>query len=291
MNFTKMHGLGNDYIYIDMLNNQKYKTEELSILSKKLSDRHFEIGSDGLIAIDASELADFKMRIFNSDGSEAMMCGNGLRCVGKYVFENGLTKKTDIAIETLSGIKKVKLIIKDNEVISVVADMGEPILDLMKIPALCTSNDDARVHLKIEDENYIFTPISMGNPHAVTLVKSIDKIDVNKIGEIVENDFHFPKKTNVEFVEYIDTKHIRMRVYERGSKETYACGTGASASIVYTFLNGLTEREASVELKGGIIDVNYNKRDNHVYIKGPVEEVFKGAIDDKKILRLINNSR
>lgn len=292
MTFTKMQGLGNDYIYVDMFNNRfNYSDEELSILSKKLSDRHFGVGSDGLIIIEKSKIADFKMRIFNSDGTEANMCGNGLRCVGRYVYDNELIKKTDIAVETLSGIRKVKLLIKDEEVKSVIADMGEPIFDLMKIPALCTSNDDSRVHLKVEGVDYILTPISMGNPHAVTIVKSVDDIDVNSVGELIENDFHFPEKTNVEFVELIDSNNIKMRVYERGSKETYACGTGASAAVVYTFLNGITNREVTVNLKGGLLDVNYNKRDNHVYIKGPVNEVFKGEVDDKKILKLINYSR
>lgn len=292
MTFTKMHGLGNDYIYVDLFNNKfNYTDEELSIISRKLSDRHFGIGADGLIIIEKSEIADFKMRIFNSDGGEAKMCGNGLRCVGRYVYDNNLIKKTDINIETLSGIRKVRLLLKDNKVESVIGDIGEPVFDLMKIPALCTSNDDKRVHIKIEGNNYILTPISMGNPHAVTIAKSVDDIDVNKVGEIIKNDFHFPEKTNVEFVEYIDPNNIKIRVYERGSKETYACGTGASAAVVYTFLNGLTEREVRVNLKGGTLDVNYNRKDNHVYIKGPVEEVFKGELDNKKILKLINNSR
>lgn len=292
MTFTKMHGLGNDYIYIDMISNKyDYSDDELVVLSKRLSDRHFGIGSDGLITIEKSEIADFKIRIFNKDGSTAGMCGNGIRCVGRYVYDNKLTTKTDISIETLSGIKKVKLIIEDNEVKSVIADIGKPILDLMKIPALCTSNDSKRIYLKIDNNDYILTPISMGNPHAVTLVKSIDDIDVNRVGELIENDFHFPEKTNVEFVEYVDPSNIKMRVYERGSKETYSCGTGAGASIVYTFLNGLTKREVKVSLMGGVLDVNYNKKDDHVYIKGPVHEVFKGSVDDTKILKLINNSR
>ena len=276
MTFTKMHGLGNDYIFIDLFNNNlELNNDQYSIMSKILSDRHFGVGSDGLIIISKSDKADFKMKIFNSDGSKAEMCGNGLRCASAYAYIRGLTKNKEQLVETDSGIKKTMLFMNNNEIESVLVDLGEPkVYDSFS--------------LSIEDNNYIITPISMGNPHAVTLVKSLD-IDVNKIGNIIENDSHFPNKTNVEFVEYIDPNNINMRVYERGAGETYACGTGAAASTVLTYTKGLTNRIVKVKLPGGVLDINYDS-DNHVYLKGPIEVVYNGALDQKKIIKLVNNT-
>ena len=272
MIFTKMHGLGNDYIFIDLFNNDlELNNDQLSIMSKILSDRHFGVGSDGLIVISKSEIADFKMQIFNSDGSMAEMCGNGLRCASAYAYLRGITKNINQKVETDSGIKNAKLFMNGNDIESVLVDLGEPIVY-------------DRVNTNIDDNDYIITPISMGNPHAVTLVNSLD-LDVDKIGKILSNKYN----ANVEFIKYIDPNSINMRVYERGVGETYACGTGAGASAVFTYLNGLTNRKVKVNLLGGNLDINYSD-DNHVYLKGPVEVVYSGALDQKKILKLVNNT-
>lgn len=274
MKFTKMHGLGNDYIYIDCTKN-KNKIDTPEELSKKVSDRHFGIGSDGLILICDSDKCDFKMRMFNADGSEAEMCGNGIRCVGKYVYDFGLTDKNKITIETKAGIKKLKLNIENEKVKTVTVDMGEPILDKNEIPFI---SDSKFVELKVLDREFIFTPVSMGNPHAITFINNLDTFDIDKYGKIVEIDKHFPNKTNVEFIEILDKNHIKMRVYERGTGETLACGTGACASVVASVLNNLTDRTVNVKLLGGSLNINYNE-DGHVYMTGEATTVFNGEID------------
>lgn len=277
MKFTKMQGLGNDYIYINCTKGYE-SIENPGELSKKLSDRHFGIGGDGIILICDSDLADFKMRMFNKDGSESEMCGNGIRCVGKYVYDFGLTKKNNITIETLAGIKNLKLNISKGKVESVCVDMGEPILDPNKIPLKCDNNKNI-IELNLLDNKFIFHCVSMGNPHAITVIDDIKNFDVNKFGKLVESDYHFPKKTNVEFIQILDTNNIKMRVFERGSGETLACGTGACASVVSCVLNGLTERKVKVNLLGGFLDIEYNESDNHVYMTGPAVTVFKGEIE------------
>ena len=274
MKFTKMHGLGNDYIYIDCTKN-KNKIDTPEELSKKVSDRHFGIGSDGLILICDSDKCDFKMRMFNADGSEAEMCGNGIRCVGKYVYDFGLTNKTEITIETKAGVKDLKLNVENNRVKTVTVDMGKPILNKEEIPFI---SDSKFVELKVLDREFVFTPVSMGNPHAITFIKELDTFDIDKYGKIVESDSHFPNKTNVEFVEIIDKNNIKMRVYERGTGETLACGTGASASVVAAYLNNLTDRTVNVKLLGGSLNINYNE-DGHVYMTGEATTVFNGEID------------
>lgn len=274
MKFTKMHGLGNDYIYIDCTNN-KNKIDTPEELSKKISNRHFGIGSDGLILICDSAKCDFKMRMFNADGSEAEMCGNGIRCVGKYVYDFGLTNKEAISVETKAGVKFLKLNPKNGKIETVTVDMGEPILDKDEIPV---NTDGKFVELKVLDREFIFTPVSMGNPHAITFINNLDNFDIDKYGKIVESDSHFPNKTNVEFIEIIDRKHIKMRVYERGTGETLACGTGACASVVASFLNNLTDRTVNVKLLGGSLTINYNE-DGRVYMTGEATTVFKGEID------------
>jgi len=275
MKFTKMHGLGNDYIYIDCTKN-KNNIETPGELSKTLSDRHFGIGSDGIILICDSDKCDFKMRMFNADGSEAEMCGNGIRCVGKYVYDFGLTDKTNITIETKAGVKRLGLNANNGKISTVTVDMGEPILDKEKIPV--NPNNGKFVELKVLDKDFIFTPVSMGNPHAITFINNIDSFDVDKYGKIVESDSHFPNKTNVEFIEIIDRNHIKMRVYERGTGETLACGTGACASVVASVLNNLTDRTVNVKLLGGSLNINYNE-DGHVYMTGEATTVFNGEID------------
>ena len=277
MKFTKMQGLGNDYIYINCTKGYE-SIENPGELSKKLSDRHFGIGGDGIILICDSDLADFKMRMFNKDGSESEMCGNGIRCVGKYVYDFGLTKKNNLTIETLAGIKNLKLNISKGKVESVCVDMGEPILEPNKIPLKCDNNKNI-IELNLLDNKFIFHCVSMGNPHAITVIDDIKNFDVNKFGKLVESDYHFPKKTNVEFIQILDTNNIKMRVFERGSGETLACGTGACASVVSCVLNGLTERKVKVNLLGGFLDIEYNESDNHVYMTGPAVSVFKGEIE------------
>ena len=277
MKFSKMHGLGNDYIFINCTKGYE-KIENPEELSRKLSNPHFGIGGDGIILICNSNIADFKMRIFNKDGSESEICGNGIRCVGKYVYDFGLTKKEEITIETLAGIKNLKLNIDKGKVTSVKVDMGEPILEPNKIPIIC-DNDKNKVELNLFGDVFIFHCVSMGNPHAITLINDIEKFDVVKYGKIVESDKHFPNKTNVEFVQVLDKNTIKMRVYERGSGETLACGSGACASVVSCVINGLTKRNVRVNLLGGYLNIEYNENNNHVYMTGPAVLVFNGEIN------------
>lgn len=262
MFFTKMHGIGNDYIIINLFDNNINNLKELSI---KLSNRNYGIGGDGIITIEPSKICDFKMRIYNSDGSEAEMCGNGIRCLGKYVYDNKMTDKELIKVETKSGVKVLKLHIKDKKVSSVTVDMGEPVF---------IDNID----LNVLDNNYSIHNVSMGNPHAVTIVDNVDSIDVKNIGSLISNNKHFPNKTNVEFIELIDKNNIKMRVYERGSGETLACGTGASASVASCNKMGLTNRKVKVKLLGGDLDIKYDIN-NHLYMTGSVAKVFDGNID------------
>ena len=283
--FTKMEGIGNDYVYIDCTKRElKNKTE----LAKILSRRHFGVGSDGLILIEESKIADFKMQIFNVDGSEAEMCGNGIRCVGKYVYDKGLTDKTTLKIETLAGVKILNLNVEDGKVKTVRVDMGEPILDYKLIPArdgkIYKSKDGIKfykVNININYDLKELTCVSMGNPHGVDFTNNIDKLDLKKVGSLIEKDEHFPNKVNAEFIEIINKNNIKMRVWERGVGETLACGTGACASVVASILNGYTDRTVTVELLGGKLDIEWNKEDNHVYMTGPAKTVFEGTIDEK----------
>lgn len=273
--FTKMHGLGNDYVYMDAIHQN---IENESSLAQFVSNRNFGIGSDGLILICKSDVADFKMRMFNSDGSEAEMCGNGIRCVGKFVFDKGLTNKTEVKIETLAGIKTLKLNIKKGKVSTARVDMGEPILEPKEIPVISNEDIVKNLEISVEDRNFRFTCVSMGNPHAITFVDDTKNFDVEKYGKVIEVDKNFPRKTNVEFIEVIDKNNIKMRVWERGAGETLACGTGACASTVACILNGLTDRKVNVELLGGTLEIEWNKEDNHVYMTGPAVTVFEGEL-------------
>ena len=273
--FTKMQGLGNDYVYIDAINQN---IEDMSSLAKFVSDRHFGIGSDGLILICKSDIADFKMRMFNSDGSEAEMCGNGIRCVGKFVYDKGLTDKKTLTIETLAGIKTLKLNTKEGKVETVKVDMGEPILDPEKIPVISDEKPVKNLLLKAEDKEFKFTCVSMGNPHAITEVEETEKFDVEKYGKVLEVNKAFPNKTNVEFIKILDKEHIKMRVWERGAGETLACGTGACATAVACYLNGKTNRKVEVELLGGKLYIEWNEKDNHIYMTGPAVTVFEGVL-------------
>lgn len=278
--FTKMHGLGNDYVYIDAINQ---KIENESSLAKFVSNRHFGIGSDGLILICKSEIADFKMRMFNSDGSEAEMCGNGIRCVGKFVYDKGLTNKTTVKIETLAGIKTLILNTKDGKVGTARVDMGEPILEAEKIPVISTEKTVKNLELEAENKRFKFTCVSMGNPHAITIVENTKEFDVEKYGKVLEIDKAFPKKANIEFAQILDRQNINMRVWERGAGETLACGTGACATAVACNLNGLTDRKVNIELLGGTLNIEWNETDNHVYMTGPAVTVFDGELYEEAI--------
>ena len=274
--FTKMQGLGNDYVYIDCVTSNLC-IKDISSLAQFVSERHFGIGSDGLILICKSDVADFKMRMFNSDGTEAEMCGNGIRCVGKLVYDKKLTTKTELNIETLAGIKKLQLHVENEKVKTVTVDMGEPILEAEKIPIL-PNNKETRLTLNVEEREFILDCVSMGNPHAITQIDDLENFNINKYGPILEKDKHFPNKTNVEFIKVIDREHVKMRVWERGAGETLACGTGACAVAVACILNNLTERNICVELLGGSMQIEWNGNDKHVYMTGPAETVYEGEL-------------
>lgn len=277
MKFTKMQGIGNDYVYVDCT--KENKIENPAELSKKVSNRHFGIGSDGLILIENSNVADFKMAIYNADGSQAEMCGNGIRCFAKFVFDKGLINKENITIETLAGIKQLKLSTENGKVKKVRVDMGEPILEAKKIPVISDKNPVIDLQLQAADKTFTATCVSMGNPHAITFVNNVEEFDVEKYGKILEIKKEFPKHSNIEFVELIDKNNIKMRVWERGSGETLACGTGSCASVVACILNNKTERKVNVHLLGGTLEIEWNKQNNHVYMEGPAEIVFEGEIE------------
>ncbi|CDA16844.1 diaminopimelate epimerase [Clostridium sp. CAG:571] len=278
--FTKMHGLGNDYVYIDCTEEQKIKN--ISSLAQFISNRHFGVGSDGLILICKSDIADFKMRMFNYDGTEAEMCGNGIRCVGKFVYDKGLTKKDNITVETLAGIKKLKFNIKEGNVETVEVDMGEPILEPYKVPVISEEAIVKNLKIKARENEFKFTCVSMGNPHAITIVDNTKDFNIEKYGPVLEKDEHFPRRANIEFIELVDKNNIKMRVWERGAGETLACGTGACASVVACALNGYIENEANVELLGGTLKIRWDKENNHIYMTGPATTVFEGEIDYKE---------
>ena len=275
--FTKMHGLGNDYVYMDAINQ---KIENRSELAKFVSDRHFGIGSDGLILICPSEKADFRMQMFNQDGSEAEMCGNGIRCVGKFVYDKGLTNKTTITVETLAGIKTLVMTEKNGKIEAVRVNMGEPILEPKLIPVISEENPVKNLQLKAEDKEFKFTCVSRGNPHAVAFIEEdVNDFDICKYGAKLEVNKAFPNKANIEFINVIDDKTLKMRVWERGAGETLACGTGACASAVAAMLNGYTSREVTVHLLGGDLKIEWSKADNHVYMTGTATTVFEGEIE------------
>ncbi len=281
MMFFKMQGLGNDYVYIDCINGKE--PIDIKNLTRKLSNRHFGVGSDGLILLCKSKVADLKMRMFNSDGSEAQMCGNGIRCVAKLAYELGLICEEITTIETLSGIKTLKLNIVKGKVKTVEVDMGAPILEATKIPVSSSAKiEDKKVkaEVKVKNRKIELTCVSMGNPHAVTFVNDIKNFKVAEYGPILENADIFPEKANIEFVEVVDKNNIKMRVWERGSGETLACGTGACSSVVASSLNGYTERKVNVQLLGGNLEIEW-KPNNHVHMTGPAVTVFKGEWIDE----------
>ena len=261
MRFTKMEGLGNDYVYLNCL---ERTPPDLPELARRVSDRHFGVGSDGLICVCPSEQADFRMRMFNADGSEGEMCGNGIRCVGKFVYDKGLTDKTTVSVETKAGVKVLELQLgADGLVSAVTVDMGAPAVEKPR-------------DITVDGRSYTVTPVSMGNPHAVLYLEGIDGLDLPKIGPGFEHHPSFPNRTNTEFVEVTDRTHLRMRVWERGSGETLACGTGACAVLAATASAGRCERSAEVALLGGVLRICWDEADGHIYMTGPAVTVFEG---------------
>ena len=276
MKFTKMHGLGNDYVYVNCF---EEKIDNPPAVARFVSDRHFGIGSDGLIMINPSKTADFEMEMYNADGSRGEMCGNGIRCVAKYVYDYGLTDKTQISVETLGGIKYLDLTIEDGKVSLVKVDMGKPKLEADLIPIISEREQVIDEPIEVDEKEYHMTGVSMGNPHAVIYVDDVKGLDLEKIGPKFENHERFPKRINTEFVHCIDRQTVEMRVWERGSGETLACGTGACAVAVASILNGYTEREVEIRLLGGNLQIEWNEEDNHVYMTGPATVVFDGEIE------------
>ena len=276
MKFTKMQGLGNDYVYVNCF---EEKIENPSELAVKVSDRRFGIGSDGLILIRPSEVADFRMTMFNADGSESEMCGNGIRCVGKYVYDYGLTDKTEVSVETLAGIKYLKFLIKDGKVDMVTVNMGEPILKPELVPVVGEGDAVIDSPIEVDGKEYKMTCVSMGNPHSVVFVDDVDNFPLHEVGPLFEHHKAFPRRVNAEFCQVIDRTHAKMRVWERGTGETLACGTGTCATAVACILNGKTEDEVTITLLGGDLIIRWDREKNVIYMTGPARVVFDGEID------------
>ena len=276
MEFVKMEGCGNDYVYVNGFNT---KIDNPNELSKIVSDRHFGIGSDGLIVINPSEVADFKMSMYNADGSEGKMCGNGIRCVAKYVYDYKMIDKEVITVETLAGIKTLKLNVENGKVKTVRVNMGSPIINAKDVPVISDKEKVINEPVVIDGKEYGITCVSMGNPHAITFVDDTDSLKIEKIGPGFEKKENFPDRVNTEFIQIIDRKTIKMRVWERGSGETLACGTGACASVVACVLNNLTDNKVTVKLLGGDLEIKYDTDENTVYMTGPARIAFTGNID------------
>ncbi len=276
MKFTKMHGIGNDYVYVNCFSET---VENPEAVSKFVSDRHFGIGSDGLILIKPSENADFEMDMYNSDGSAGAMCGNGIRCVAKYVYDYGLTDKTSISVSTRSGIKYLDLTVEDGKVVQVKVDMGAPVLKALEIPVLFDKEQVVDEPISINGKSFRMTCVSMGNPHCVVPVEDVNDLKIEEIGPEFEHNDCFPDRVNTEFIRVIDRKTVQMRVWERGAGETWACGTGACAVAVACILNGWTEEEVHVKLRGGDLKICWDKEKNTVYMTGPATVVFDGTIE------------
>ena len=274
MKFTKMQGIGNDYVYVNCL---QETIENPSELAKKISDRHYGVGSDGLIMINPSDKADFEMEMYNADGSRGEMCGNGIRCVAKYVYDYGLTDKTSISVETLAGIKYLDLTVEDGKVVLVKVYMGKPMLSPEEVPVVSEKEEVIDEQITVDGQEYRMTCVSMGNPHAVVFIdQDVKEFPLETVGVKFENHERFPKRVNTEFVNVLDRHTAQMRVWERGSGETLACGTGACAVAVACALNGLTEDEVTVKLLGGDLQIKWDREKNTVYMTGPAEVVFDG---------------
>ena len=278
MKFTKMQGIGNDYVYINCF---EETVKDPSAVARFVSDRHFGIGSDGLILIRPSQVADCEMDMYNLDGSQGAMCGNGIRCVAKYVFDHGIVNKTSISIATKSGIKYVDLTVKDGKASLIRVNMGSPILQATQIPVVADTEQVIDAPIQVDGQEYHYTAVSMGNPHATVYVEDTDSLDLAKIGPSFENHVNFPDRINTEFVQVLDKHTVKMRVWERGSGETLACGTGACAVAVASILNGHVSPDTPVTVKllGGDLQIFWNRSENLVYMTGPAVTVFDGQID------------
>ncbi len=285
MKFTKMHGIGNDYVYMDCT---KEKLENPEELARLVSDRHKGIGADGLILIQSSEEADFEMAMYNADGSYGKMCGNGIRCVAKYVYDNGLTDKTELKIVSGGAVKYLKLLVKNGKVEKVRVNMGEPVLEPEKIPVIGRGEALVGETVVVDNQVYEMTCVSMGNPHAVVFLDDVEHLKLEELGPKFENHERFPDRVNTEFVRRIDRKNLQMRVWERGSGETMACGTGACATAVAAVLNGLAERDVTVHLLGGSLEISWDEKDNCVYMTGPAATVFTGEFDLEELRTSVN---
>lgn len=275
MKFTKMQGIGNDYVYVNCFEENVKHPGKVSAL---VSDRHFGVGSDGLILIKPSLKADFKMEMYNADGSEGAMCGNGIRCVAKYVYDYGLTDQTRISIETKSGIKYVDLTVQNGKVSLVRVNMGSPVLEAAQIPIVSEKEKVINEPIVAAGTEYRMTGVSMGNPHAVVYIEDVRGLEIEKIGPAFENHPRFPDRVNTEFVRVMDEHTVEMRVWERGSGETLACGTGACAVAVASILNGYVKGEVTVKLLGGDLQIEWDREENTVYMTGPAQVVFDGEI-------------
>ena len=279
MKFTKMHGCGNDYIYVDGAR-EIIPAERKSEVVKFLSDRHFGIGGDGVIFINPSDVADFEMEMYNMDGSRSEMCGNGIRCVGKYVYDHGLTRKTSLSIVSCGKIKYLELTVEDGKVAKGRVNMGSPVLEAAEIPVVASQSPVVDTPIAVDGREYRMTCVSMGNPHAIVYVdEMIDDETMAKIGPLFEHHERFPRRVNTEFVKVLDRERVQMRVWERGTGETLACGTGACAVTVASILNGLTEDDITVELLGGNLEIFWDRKENVVYMTGPATTVFEGEIE------------
>ncbi len=278
MKFTKMHGAGNDYIYINCFEEKVDNPEQTAI---KLSDRHFGVGGDGIVLICPSETADFRMDMYNADGSRGKMCGNATRCVAKYVYDNGMTDKNEIDLETLSGIKHIKMTVKNNVVVSATVNMGAPITKPEDIPVSLEGDIVLGRVINIAEQDFAITCVSMGNPHCVTFVADPDNMDLPKIGSLFENNPIFPDRINTEFVSVLDANTLKMRVWERGSGETLACGTGACATVAAAVLNGYCEKDKDIKLKlkGGELVIRWDSKSNDIFMTGPAVTVFTGKTE------------
>lgn len=277
MKFTKMHGLGNDYVYVNCF---RENVENPSEISKMVSDRHFGIGSDGLILIKPSDVADFRMDMYNADGSQAEMCGNGIRCVGKYVYDYGLTDKTSVSVETLAGIKYLDFQVENGKVAQITVDMGKPELKAELVPVVSEQEQVINEIIHAAGKDWKMTAVSMGNPHCVIFIEEpVKDFPLEEVGPQFESHERFPKRVNTEFIQVLDRKTVNMRVWERGSGETMACGTGACASAVAAILCGYTEDEITLHLLGGDLKVRWDREENRVYMTGPATVVFDGEIN------------
>lgn len=288
IDFTKMHGCGNDYVYIDCIKNG-YDIPDKGLLSQKISDRHFGVGSDGLIFINPSKIADFEMEMYNADGSRAQMCGNGIRCVAKYVFDRGYTDKTEFTIESMGSVKYISVVPEDGQASMITVDMGEPVLTASEIPVTSVGEHVIAGPVYVDGNLYKMTCVSMGNPHAVVFAGLKDStdfdladLDIERIGPLFENHVRFPERTNTEFVRVIDRSHMEMRVWERGAGETLCCGTGCCASVVAGVLNGYTDPEVRVSVIGGELRIKWDQKIGHIFMTGPAETVYTGTYEYKE---------